>query len=153
MKKFFFINILIVMLLIIGALLLGKLSILIYLNIITLLLIILFPFLLLLTNFRMRDMVASCKIAMKNTACTKKDLRFAYIFFRTMQKYIIVTTIIVVAIGFVILTNLDLKATKILTLSRGIGLIAKSVVYASLMILLVNIPFISSIQKKRVMKK
>jgi len=110
------------------------------------LVIILFPALfLLLTHFSAGEIVNSFKVPFREEKISREDLQLALLFSQSFQKYLITTGFIGFIFGFVMLLS-NISDAK----NFGIGLSCSllSIVYATMIILMVIIPFQQSIKRK-----
>ncbi|OHD18957.1 MAG: hypothetical protein A2086_06900 [Spirochaetes bacterium GWD1_27_9] len=145
MKKFFFIPLLLGFSIIPLSIFFGGFSFSIFLDSISFAIMVLMPTFLLLTHFSVKEIFASFQNVFKNTNVTEEKLRKSILFFKTLEKLIIVSGFISTFYGIIgMLCNLGNNEA----IGKGLAASLLTIFYGAILICFITIPFKSSLEKK-----
>jgi hypothetical protein len=150
MKRFFWILLAIGLGIITAAGFITAFDLTIYLDLTPFLLVVLIPFLILLTQYSLREMGNYFRQAREKTQFSYENIQKGLIFFTTMQRLLIGSTIIVSILGLIaILRYIDDSAAIVGT---RFGVLFIAVLYSTILITFITIPYIGALKKKLVNK-
>ena len=102
-------------------------------------------FLVLLSHFSPAEMAGAFRSAMAGYEATEKELSDSLLFFKTMQKALLVVSALGFLTGLIVLAGIKSDAA---TFRNGLGVAILIVYYAAALVMLVALPFKSAVKKK-----
>ncbi len=102
-------------------------------------------FLVMLSHFSPAEMAGAFRSAMAGYAATGKELSDSLLFFKTLQKALLVVSALGFLTGLIVLAGIESDAA---TFRNGLGVALLVVYYAAAMVMLVTLPFKSAVKKK-----
>jgi flagellar motor component MotA len=102
-------------------------------------------FVLLLTNFSVREMGRSFAVGFRKKDADIEDLKRGFVFFQSMQYYLILSGVLGTMVGTIALLS-NLKDSS--TIGSGTALALITILYGVVFLMLVAIPFKTGIKKR-----
>ena len=145
MKKFFFISYLLGLVLLQLAFMMEEVSVFDYYDLMAIITVLLIPIFLIRTQCTGKEFFNYFKISLEKADATEKELRDGIVFFKTLQKLFITTSVFTVLFATIkILSNVE----SVSLLGANIALAIVSAMYCTFLMIFVTIPFKGALEKK-----
>ena len=146
MRRLFIVPLLIALAALIGSIVLEGVSLGIYLGLTPFMCSLLVSFVLLLTQFRLKEMAESFSYSRSKMPFDKQKIQRGILFFESMQKYLIISGVLGVFVGIVIILNY--LSVDVADLCRRCGIALLTLFYSFFGVLMVSAPFETALKKR-----
>ncbi len=146
MSKFYFLALILVLAVFALGIIWSAGSLLMFLDFPWLVVVVVPTVLLCFTSFSPADIGRSFKASFGKAPAAEKDLKTAVVFFKALQRYLVLSAIIGSVIGLIaMLANINRDAAGI---GMGFAILADGAFYAALLIMVVAVPFRAAAERK-----